>query len=207
MTKRRANLAAAAIVALGALASPGAQAKYVAVFSEIDSNVEESGRGILDLTDLSRATKFDTTNVPAVEPPQDVFFSGAMGPIAWAYAGSILSPSGFGSGLGALANAGSGDPVGVQGSMLFVPSGYVSGAPLSESSLYRGATFASLGMTPGTYVWRWGVGNDADTFTLEIGGLPSPVPEPSTWVMMLLGFTGLGYASVRRRGGLCLVSA
>jgi hypothetical protein len=26
----------------------------------------------------------------------------------------------------------------------------------------------------------------------------SSVPEPSTWVMMALGFAGLGYAAVRR---------
>ena len=27
----------------------------------------------------------------------------------------------------------------------------------------------------------------------------SPVPEPSTWAMMLLGFAGLGFAAYRRR--------
>jgi hypothetical protein len=203
MTKRTAYLAAAAIVALGTLASPGAQAKYVAVFSEVDSNVEESGHGTLDLTDLTRANEFDTTNVPAIDPPRNLFFSGAEGPVAEAYTGSILAPSGFGSGpLGALASAGTGDPVGVQGAVLFVPFDYVSGDPLSESSLYRNASFASLGMTPGKYVWSWGVGDHADTFTLQIGGLPSPVPELSTWVMMLLGFTGLSYATVRCRGRL-----
>jgi hypothetical protein len=30
----------------------------------------------------------------------------------------------------------------------------------------------------------------------------STIPEPSTWAMMLLGFTGLGYASMRRSYGL-----
>ncbi len=28
--------------------------------------------------------------------------------------------------------------------------------------------------------------------------LGSPVPEPSTWAMMALGFAGLGYAAFRR---------
>jgi PEP-CTERM motif len=27
-----------------------------------------------------------------------------------------------------------------------------------------------------------------------------PIPEPSTWAMMLLGFAGLGYVGYRRRG-------
>jgi PEP-CTERM motif len=34
-------------------------------------------------------------------------------------------------------------------------------------------------------------------FTVNIG-VPSPVPEPSTWAMMLLGFAGLGYAGYLR---------
>jgi hypothetical protein len=42
-------------------------------------------------------------------------------------------------------------------------------------------------------------------FTLGVDGLAPPppaVPEPSTWVMMLVGFAGLGYAGYRasRRG-------
>jgi PEP-CTERM motif len=40
---------------------------------------------------------------------------------------------------------------------------------------------------------------------IEVGGgaqLPAAVPEPSTWAMMLLGFVGLGYAAVRRKGSL-----
>jgi hypothetical protein len=32
----------------------------------------------------------------------------------------------------------------------------------------------------------------------EVEGLPSPVPEPSTWAMMVLGFLGLGFAGYRR---------
>ena len=32
----------------------------------------------------------------------------------------------------------------------------------------------------------------------EVLGLPSPVPEPSTWAMMVLGFLGIGFAGFRR---------
>jgi hypothetical protein len=35
----------------------------------------------------------------------------------------------------------------------------------------------------------------------------SPVPEPSTWAMMLVGFAGLGYAAARRKGVLRTISA
>jgi PEP-CTERM motif len=38
------------------------------------------------------------------------------------------------------------------------------------------------------------------TFTNSTGAVTPSVPEPSTWVMMTLGFGVLGYAAFRRRG-------
>ena len=170
---------------LGALAAPSAQAKYVASFREIGSNVVESGGGTLDLTDLFRSNEFDAPNVPSVDPPLSDFFSGAASPIVAAYK-SVSGPSGFGAGLGTFASFSGGDPVGLQASLLFVPLDYVSGAQLSETSTYLNASLASLGMTPGTYVWSWGFEDHADTFTLDIGeAIPPPVPELSTWAMVL----------------------
>ncbi len=46
------------------------------------------------------------------------------------------------------------------------------------------------------------VGTDivgAGTFNAVFSLTGSAVPEPSTWAMMLLGFAGLGYASLRQR--------
>ena len=34
--------------------------------------------------------------------------------------------------------------------------------------------------------------------SLEVASVSSAVPEPSTWAMMLIGFTGLGYAAYRK---------
>ncbi|MES2291584.1 MAG: PEPxxWA-CTERM sorting domain-containing protein [Pseudomonadota bacterium] len=36
--------------------------------------------------------------------------------------------------------------------------------------------------------------------------MPTPVPEPATWVMMLLGFAAVGFA-MRRRPQLALRTA
>ena len=50
-------------------------------------------------------------------------------------------------------------------------------------------------------------------FVTEDGGFvtitaaPPPVPEPSTWAMMLVGFAGLGYAAFRRKGAGRAISA
>ena len=57
---------------------------------------------------------------------------------------------------------------------------------------------------PGTYVWRWGMGEHADTLTLQIGpSVSTPAaPELATWAMILVGFAGLGYAAVRRKSAV-----
>jgi hypothetical protein len=73
-------------------------------------------------------------------------------------------------------DAASGDFVGItqsMGGLLFVPQGYASGAALSDSMTFNNATFASLGVTPGTYVWTWGTGAD-QRFTLQIGSVGVP---------------------------------
>jgi hypothetical protein len=43
---------------------------------------------------------------------------------------------------------------------------------------------------------------DGFGFTYAVRDPPLSIPEPSTWVMMLLGFAGLGYASMRHSYGL-----
>jgi hypothetical protein len=138
-----------------------------------------------------------------VRPEAGAAVSGSPGQIGDAYFSlgdnpPIEGPHDFGFAGGKFADASSGDYVGIQTAILiFVPIDYVSGTTLSETSTYTDSSFASLLMIPGSYVWSWGAGAHADTFTINIG--VSPVPEPSTWAMMLIGFAGLGYAAVRRK--------
>src|SRR5262249_11445487 len=75
------------------------------------------------------------------------------------YAG-FTAPSSFGSGNLLLPSSGSVDLVGISGSagFLAVPLGYLSNTPLSDSLTFNNAPFASLGATPGIYVWTWGTG-------------------------------------------------
>ncbi len=57
---------------------------------------------------------------------------------------------------------------------LELPQGYVSKSSLSATATSGGATFASAGITPGTYTWTWGSGLDEDSLTIQVG------PEPTT---------------------------
>jgi hypothetical protein len=70
-----------------------------------------------------------------------------------------------------------------------VPHGYVSGSSLSDSATYNNATFNSLGVTPGTYVWTWGTGPD-QKFTLD--AVAPAVPDTgSTLGLLSLALTGV----------------
>ena len=67
---------------------------------------------------------------------------------------------------------------------------------------FAGQTFASLGLTPGTYTWTWGddpavagfTPDNSDSFTLQIG----PIPEPTTAIVWTT-LAGVGLFVGRRR--------
>ena len=77
---------------------------------------------------------------------------------------------------------------------LTVYSGYVSGTALSGTTTFANQTFASLGLTAGTYTY--GIPND--TLTVEI----PTVPEPAAWALMLVGvgLIGAGMREAREDG-------
>jgi hypothetical protein len=55
--------------------------------------------------------------------------------------------------------------------------------------------YSNGGAGPGDYgVVVWADGAEDKT---SMGGLSVSTPEPSTWAMMVLGFTGLGFAGYR----------
>ncbi len=93
---------------------------------------------------------------------------------------------------------GAGVSLRMQDQSIWVPLGYVSGTDLGISTAtYTNTDLATLGLNPGTYIYTFGQGATADTFTVEIAAAGA-VPEPSTWAMMLVGFGAIG-ASIRRR--------
>ena len=175
----------AALVIVSSLYAPPAQASYIVTMTQQGTNVVATGSGTIDLSSLI----FVGTG-----SGDEAGVSGGLGiivvgPVSFQPSdgyGGYSGPVSFGS-LGLLtASTGSGDRVGIDqdSGELFVPAGYVSGTALSSSSTWDNKNFASLGVTPGTYVWNWGSGPTADSFTLQIGA--AAVPEPSTLALLAL---------------------
>jgi hypothetical protein len=201
-----ASLGAAMLIGLSALS---ARAGYVVDLTQQGSDVVATGSGPIDLTGL---TFFSTDNFSGPEitpnggddPINMDILTGPRGQPFDIYTG-LTGPASFGSGGGAGGASARGDVVGQNAFVgmtastdLYVPDGYVSGSPLSDTATYDSQTFSSLGATPGTYKWTWGTGPNQN-FTLVIGA--AAVPEPSTWAMMLLGFAGLGFLGLRSAAG------
>jgi hypothetical protein len=174
---------------------------YTVTLEQVGSNVVATGSGAIDLTGLAFFSHLP--NVPFIAAAFGVINTGLAG-APFRYSGAT-GPTSFGSGDVFVPNTSSGDLVGIAGNVgsppggigvLTVPDGYVSGTALSDSSTYNNATFASLGLTPGTYVWTWGTGLENQNFTLVIGG--AGVPDGGSTVS-LLGFAFLGLAGLRRK--------
>lgn len=183
----------AKITAVGALVVLGlsAQAAIVINITEVGSDVYLQGSGSVNTTSLTVFNSPFTFN--RLIPNMGAAGTGAYSPSVqtyW-YQNAATGPSSFGTGALADPTSGSGDRFLLFGSTgsIFVPVGYTSGAPLSGDATWANQTLSSLGLTPGTYVWNFGTGANADTWTVNI----TAVPEPHQYAMAAgLGLVGLG---------------
>lgn len=175
--------AALAIAMTGMCVSPRpAAAGYVVTLAQVGSDVVASGSGPIDISGLTSLGTFAAGSAE-INPSFALIVDGEAGTSA-SYTG-FTGPMMFGSGGESFPDTTSGDFVAIDpdfGDIDF-PSGYVSDDPLSDMSTYDNQTFASLGVTPGTYVWKWGRGPNQN-FTLVI---PASVPEPSTLLLLVVG--------------------
>ena len=156
---------------------------YTVTLQQVGSNVVATGSGPINLTGLTFAQSGQVIGGEFIQLFAGRIQTGATGLTKFdLYRGLVTGPTSFGSGLAASASSGSGDFVGIQvfnfdgvgpNGILFVPQGYVSGAALSDSMTFNNATFASLGVIPGTYVWTWGTGDRTRTSRFISEGLGS----------------------------------
>lgn len=183
---------------------PASATPYRVKLVQQGSNVVAIGSGAIDLTGLEPFGSLTPT--PGVDASRPEIGVGSQSSVD-IYLGLPGGPTSFGSGSLVQSDSGSGDPAGLVGNVpvfgfpvtvVYVPSGYLPDTMLSGSATWDGATFASLGVTPGTYTWTWGAGAD-QSFTLDIVK-PVGVPEPAELGMFGLGALLIGaFVGLRRR--------
>ena len=172
---------------------------YTVTLLQMGTNVVAHGSGAINLMELT----LDIVVSPAtgINASSGTINMGESNVNVPGYTG-FTGPTNFGSGGAFFPNTSSGDFVGINDSFgnIFVPAGYVSNTALSNSMTFNNATFASLGLAPGTYVWSWGTGTGLgnQSFTLIIPR--DTVPDGGSTVS-LLGFALLGLAALRRKLG------
>jgi len=198
------RIAGAALLLGAGLSVLPAQAAYVVTLTQQGPNVLTVGNGTIDTTNLT-FLGLGETGTPGMSPPRAEINFGPSAPLNADFYTGFTGPGNFGSGGTSLADSASGDAVTIAGTALFpppanflgVPKGYVSGSPLSDMTAYDNQTFASLGVTPGSYIWTWGSGAHADSFTLDIGA--AAVPEPSSLLVLAMVLAGLLRMRASRR--------
>ena len=179
-----------------------AQAGYIVTLQQVGANVVATGSGAFNLNGLTFVDSRIATNQALVIANSGVIQTAPTGLVNVDEYNGFTGPTSFGSGGVHLANTSSGDFVSIFASGefffqdIFLPTTYVSNAALSDSMTFNNQTLASLGVTPGTYVWTWGTGLPNQNFTLIIGR--AGVPDGGSTVS-LLAFAFLGLAALRRK--------
>jgi hypothetical protein len=165
---------------------------YTVTLKQIGPNVVATGSGAIKPAHFI----VGGADTPHIYPSRGRITTGPFGGIS-AFE-NATGPTNFGSGGLLWADSANGDLVGINGiqGMFVVPDYYVPNTPLSGSATWNNVTLASLGVTPGTYVWTWRNSRDQweenQAFRLIIGPIkwwwwlkpsywPFHFPESRSW--------------------------
>ena len=181
-----------------------ARAIFILTAEQTPAGVTMTGKGTIDRTGLAYGYSSSAYGSIAAGDGQIYvgsqfsnnvdYFGGASGPAAFG-----PPPANPGADNRIFADHSTGSIVGLR----ILSTGYIAlpaafpDRPLiyqlSGASYYYGATFDSLGFTPGTYTYTWGSGAHADSFVIT-----SNVPEAGS-TLALLGLVMVGIVAVRSK--------
>jgi len=186
-----------------------ARASFTFTIAEVGSNVVVTGSGSINLSSLN-FMNVSGGNFGYLDPTAFIPSGGAATQTDW-YQGYAVAgnPSNFGTGGGTAATSSvSGGYFGfIPGylggnSTLFeVAHGYTSDSFFTLSSTWANESFASLGITSGTYTWQWSKNNGSgasDSVTVNA------VPEPSALALLAIGAAGLAVLRLRHMLGVSI---
>jgi hypothetical protein len=166
MISMQLRLMIVACALIGATAAASAS-PYVVTLEEVGSNVVAKGSGAIDTAGLSSGAPLATNSV--IIPTLGTIIMGTSAQTTL-LRGPIVGPADFGSGGQTLPGVDGGPAIGLIFNLaeIVLPADYKNNSTLTNSAIYDTATFTSLGVTPGTYVWTWGAGAD-QSFTIQVG--------------------------------------
>lgn len=189
------GMASAALLALPA------QAVFTINVTQSGSDVVMSGSGSLNTTGLTPlSTGGSCVVLGLIAPSIGQVCIGSTGTYDY-YA--LTGPGSFGTGGITLGSSASGPELLISSAEIGIPSGYTSGAPITNSVTFTGQTLSSLGVTPGSsYTWTLPAPSN-DTVVLNVTApQANPVPTLGEYGMLalasLLAMSGIAYARKRQ---------
>lgn len=180
-----------------------AHASFTLDFEQVGANVVATGAGTIDTTGYMLNGSLSTVGITPSEPEFLVGNAAAGYQTLNTFGSFTAQPFGPGGSSNPTSSIGSAVGFGFYTGFFFTnlsldfiatPESYVSGTALNNTTTWNNATFASLGLTVGTYTYNYGPA--ADQFVIVEVGTGTAVPEPASWALVL---GGLGYVTLGRR--------